>query len=155
MIRLLMAAAAFVMLLLSSAFAGDLKLEDPVEGRLKIVAAELRCPVCQGESIYDSHSTVAQEMRSLIREQIVAGKTDEQILNFFVQRYGEFILMEPKKSGQTLFVWLFPLIALLGGLFGLGSVFRERRRAPSPDVEANPVGDTREFARRLEMMGPR
>ena len=155
MTRSLIAALSFLIVLLPSAFAGDLKVEDPIEARLKIVAAELRCPVCQGESIYDSHSTVAQQMRSLIREQISADKTNEQILDFFVARYGEFILMEPKKSGQTLLVWLFPVIAMLCGLAGFAYVLRRRRRAPHPDVETTQVGDTREFVRRLEMLGPR
>lgn len=145
----------FLTVLVSPAFAGDLKVEDPVEAKLKIVAAELRCPVCQGESIYDSHSSVAQQMRALIREQIAANKTDEQILDFFVERYGEFILMEPRKSGQTLLVWLFPAIAMLGGLAAFAYVLRLRRRAPHPDIESHQIGDTREFVSRLEMMGPR
>lgn len=155
MMRRIFALISVLLIFLPSAYAGDLKVEDPVESRLKIIAAELRCPVCQGESIYDSHSTVAQQMRALIREQIAANKTNEDVLDFFVERYGEFVLMEPRKSGQTLLVWLFPIVALLGGLVGLGYMFRQRRRVPQPEVEPNDVGDTREFVSRLEMMGPR
>jgi cytochrome c-type biogenesis protein CcmH len=141
--------------LLSPAVAGDFKTEDPIESRLKIVAAELRCPVCQGETIYDSHSTVASEMRALIREQISEGKTNSQILDFFVERYGEFILMEPKKSGDTLLVWLFPLLAMLGGIAGFAYVLRQRRRAPFPNTQSSRLADTSDFVRRLETLGPR
>jgi cytochrome c-type biogenesis protein CcmH len=154
MMKVLIAVLVFLGVFLSPVFAGDLKVEDPIEARLKIVAAELRCPVCQGESIYDSHSTVAQQMRALIREQIAAGKSDPEILDFFVARYGEFILMEPKKSGTTLMVWLFPILAMLGGLAGFAYVLSRRQRAPVPDAETFHVADTREFARRLETLGP-
>jgi cytochrome c-type biogenesis protein CcmH len=141
--------------LLSPVVASDFKTEDPIESRLKIVAAELRCPVCQGETIYDSHSTVASEMRALIREQISEGKTNSQILDFFVERYGEFILMKPKKSGDTLLVWLFPLIAMLGGIAGFAYVLRQRRRSPFPNTQSSQLADTSDFVRRLETLGPR
>lgn len=141
-------------LLSGALIAGDLKQEDPAEQRLKVVAADLRCPVCQGESIYDSHSTVASQMKEVIREQIAAGKTDDQIRSFFAERYGEFILMEPDFHSRAWFVWAFPVLALLSGFAGL-SLLLQRRKIQTPSVAASAVvADTADFIRRIEKLGP-
>ncbi len=83
------------------------------------IARTLRCPVCQGESAGESNAGIAVEMRRIIAEQLAQGKTEAEIRQFFVQRYGDWILYEPPVRGLTLWVWLSPLIglALLG--FGL------------------------------------
>ena len=77
--------AAAVLILAPAGFAaGVVRHEDPSEQRIKAIAVALRCPVCQGETIYDSHSTVAGQMKALIREQVAAGKSDDEIKSFFV-----------------------------------------------------------------------
>lgn len=92
--------------------AADADLED----RTSAVASTLRCPVCQGESIQDSPSQLAQDMRALVREQLRAGKTPEEVRAYFVGRYGEWILLEPRMTGLNVLLYVFPVALVLGGL---------------------------------------
>jgi cytochrome c-type biogenesis protein CcmH len=82
------------------------------------IARELRCPVCQGESAAESNAGIALEMRRIIAEQLAQGKTEAEIRQFFVDRYGDWILYKPPARGLTLWVWLSPLLGL--GLLGFG-----------------------------------
>lgn len=79
------------------------------------LASELRCPVCQGNSIQDSPSELAQQMRDLIRDQLRDGKTPDEVRAYFVARYGEWILLSPRAEGLNLIVYLIPLAAVLVG----------------------------------------
>lgn len=91
--------------------------EDPeLEAQVRELASKLRCPTCRALSVQDSPSGMAQEMRSLIREQLRAGKTPDDVEAYFVDRYGEWILLEPKAEGFNWAVWLLPVFLLLGGL---------------------------------------
>lgn len=91
--------------------------EDPVlEAQVRELAAKLRCPTCRALSVQDSPSGMAQEMRDLIREQLRAGKTPAEVEGYFVERYGEWILLEPKAEGFNWAVWLLPVVLLVGGL---------------------------------------
>ena len=83
--------------------------------RAQSLAAELRCPVCQGESVADSPSSTAEEMRALIAQQVADGRTDAQIRAFFTSRYGDWILLDPPVDGRTLPLWLTPAVVLAGG----------------------------------------
>ena len=87
-----------------------------LEARTTALASTLRCPVCQGESIQDSPADLAQDMRALVREQLRAGKTPEEVKAYFVGRYGEWILLEPRMSGLNILLYVFPVILVLGGL---------------------------------------
>lgn len=99
---------------------------DPeLEAQVREIASRLRCPTCRALSIQDSPSGMAQEMQDLIREQLQAGKTPEEITAYFVDRYGEWILLKPKAQGFNWTVWLLPLLMLAGGLF---FVFMTARR---------------------------
>jgi cytochrome c-type biogenesis protein CcmH len=86
-----------------------------LEARTRAVSSELRCPVCQGESIQDSPAALAQEMRAIVREQLAAGRTPEEVKAYFVDKYGEWILLRPEARGWNLLVYLLPLVALLIG----------------------------------------
>ena len=89
---------------------------DPaLEARARNLQRQLRCLVCQGESVDDSHSPFANDVRSLVREQIAGGKSDEQIEDFLVARYGDFILMKPPLQSDTWLLWLAPFLALGAG----------------------------------------
>ena len=90
-----------------------------LEDRTRAIAAELRCVVCQNLSVADSPSEMAQQMKEIIREQLQAGKTPEEIKNYFVSKYGEWVLLAPTRKGFALLVWVLPFVALLVGL-GLG-----------------------------------
>jgi cytochrome c-type biogenesis protein CcmH len=80
------------------------------------VASQLRCPVCQGESNQDSPSSLSQEMRAIVRQQLAEGRTPEQVKAYFVSKYGEWILLEPPASGFTGLVYLIPIVVLLAGI---------------------------------------
>jgi len=90
-----------------------------MDERVRDVASELRCVVCQNLSVADSPSDLAKEMRDLIRELLQQGKTREEIKAYFVSRYGEFVLLEPPKRGFNLLVWGLPFAALLVGACGV------------------------------------
>ncbi len=105
--------------------AGSAVAKDP-EARAQAIAAQLRCPVCQNESVADSPSELAAQMRVLIREKIAAGETDRQILDYFVSRYGQWILLNPPRHGLNWIVWLAPAVVLLGGSYIALSYFRGR-----------------------------
>lgn len=91
--------------------------DDPeLEAKVREVTAKLRCPTCRALSVQDSPSGLALEMRELVREQLAAGKTTDEVLAYFVDRYGEWILLEPKAEGFNWTVWLLPVFLLLGGL---------------------------------------
>jgi len=110
----------------------DEVLKDPaLEERAREISAELRCLVCQNQSIDDSDAQLAKDLRVLVRERLVAGDTDEQVRNFLVQRYGEFVLLRPSFRAQTLLLWLTPaLVLVLGGL----GVYAATRRRPQPSA---------------------
>ena len=91
--------------------------DSALEAMTTALASELRCPVCQGNSIQDSPSELAQQMRDLIRDQLRSGKTPDEVRAYFVDKYGEWILLSPKAEGLNLIVYIVPLIAVLvGGL---------------------------------------
>jgi cytochrome c-type biogenesis protein CcmH/NrfF len=105
-------------------------LEHGEGDRYRELTTTLRCPVCQGESVADSPSENAQEMGTLIRQQIEAGWTDPQIRQFFIDRYGRWILLDPPRRGTTLVVWTVPLLAVTGGVIAVASrLERTPRRA--------------------------
>ena len=91
--------------------------DSALEAMTTALASELRCPVCQGNSIQDSPSELAKQMRDLVRDQLRSGKTPDEVRAYFVDKYGEWILLAPKAQGLNLIVYLVPLAALaLGGL---------------------------------------
>jgi cytochrome c-type biogenesis protein CcmH len=105
-------------------------MSDPSrESRARDLSRELRCMVCQNQSIDDSEAPLARDLRLLVRERIAAGDTDAQVLDFLVARYGEFVLLKPRLEPRTLLLWLLPPFALAGG--GLALWMQSRRRSGS------------------------
>ena len=117
--------------LLASSFVGAQTVE--VDQRVFDIAAELRCPVCQSESAADSSSSSSIEFRNIIRERLQAGESRAEIVSFFQDKYGDWILMDPPKRGLYLWVWGLPVAA---GVFGLGFLgvllARWRKNAAAP-----------------------
>ena len=104
------------------------RLPDPAaEARARALFAEIRCVVCQNESIDDSEADLAGDLRRIVREQVAEGRTDAQVRTFLTQRYGDFVLMKPKFSPANLPLWLTPFVIVLTGL-----AFLLRRRAAAP-----------------------
>ena len=99
-------------------------------------AAQLRCVVCQNLSVADSPSEMAAQMRAIVRERLAAGETPAQVRQYFVERYGEWILLAPPRRGFTLLVWLAPLVAVVVGIGVVAVLVRRwtgrRRPAPAP-----------------------
>jgi cytochrome c-type biogenesis protein CcmH len=102
--------------------------EDPaVEQRLAKLSHELRCLVCQNETLADSQAGLAEDLRREIREQIKAGKSDKEIIDFLTARYGQFILYRPRVTPTTYLLWFGPFVLLLGGLYVLFRYIKQRR----------------------------
>lgn len=117
-------------------------LADPLlEARAKALQKELRCLVCQGQSIDESNADLATDLRRLIRQQIQQGLSDDDIKNFLVARYGVFVLMKPPVQQDTAFLWFGPAILVLVGAGVIGvTILRARRRLatePASDLEAS------------------
>ncbi|XAZ24589.1 cytochrome c-type biogenesis protein CcmH [Sinorhizobium sp. B11] len=109
----------------------DEMLSDPaLEARARTLSAELRCMVCQNQSIDDSNADLAKDLRLLVRERITDGDSDEQVLNYIVSRYGEFVLLKPRFSLRTLLLWGAPVLLILAG--GVSLIVFARKRAGKP-----------------------
>jgi len=112
----------------------DEVLSDPVlEARARELSAGLRCLVCQNQSIDDSDADLAKDLRLLVRERLVAGDTNEEVLDYLVSRYGAFVLLKPRFDWATLALWGAPIILLLGGVgFALMALRSRRRESGTP-----------------------
>ncbi|CCE03658.1 cytochrome c-type biogenesis protein [Bradyrhizobium sp. STM 3809] len=114
------------------------------EQRARALSRELRCMVCQNQSIDDSDAPLARDLRLLVRERLAAGDSDNQVLDFLVARYGQFVLLKPRFERQTLLLWLLPPLLLLGG--GVALWLQVRRRGQR-GTEATPKLTSEEEAR--------
>jgi cytochrome c-type biogenesis protein CcmH len=113
------------------------QLEDPaLEARYESIAKDLRCLVCQNESVADSNAQLAGDLRRQVREMLVAGKSDDEIFKFMTDRYGEFVRFNPPLEAKTLLIWGAPFIALLLGVAVIYRVVRQRSRMPLDDEPA-------------------
>lgn len=131
-LRVLALSATLLFAVPALAVTPDEMLADPaLEARARAISAELRCLVCQNQSIDDSDADLAADLRRLVRERLLAGDTDEQVIDYLVDRYGEFVLLKPRLSSRNLLLWAAPILALLvGGVFVAVAVKR-RRTAPA------------------------
>ena len=90
--------------------------DSALEAQTTAVASTLRCPVCQGESLQDSPSDLARQMRAVVRDQLRAGKTPDEVKAYFVSKYGEWILLEPTMTGLNVLLYVIPVLLVVGGL---------------------------------------
>jgi cytochrome c-type biogenesis protein CcmH len=133
--RKLLAITAVIAALATPAFAlaPDELLKDPaMESRARAISAQLRCLVCQNQSIDDSDAPLAKDLRTLVREQLVQGKSDDEIMDFVVARYGEFVLLRPRLTAGTLLLWGTPFAVLL--IAGTALLMRRRRAESAPET---------------------
>ncbi len=111
-----------------------------LDARAKAIASRLRCPVCQGESIQDSPAELAAQMKSLVREQLASGRSNDEVFAYFVQKYGQWILLEPQASGFNLLVYWLPVAFLVLGGAGIAVAVRKWTRPVVPAAtDAVPV----------------
>jgi cytochrome c-type biogenesis protein CcmH len=123
---------------------------DPaLEARMMVLATELRCLVCQNQTIADSHADLAVDLRQQIREQLAAGKNEDDIRRYMTDRYGDFVLYKPPVKGTTLLLWVGPGLLLAGALIALFAVLRKRQRmnADAFDPDTPEEGDDLSAAR--------
>jgi cytochrome c-type biogenesis protein CcmH len=129
---------------------GEMLKDRALEGRARKLSQELRCVVCQNQSIDDSNAPLAHDLRVLVRERLTAGDTDSQVLAFIQARYGEFVLLRPPFKLQTLLLWLAPLLLLAAAALVL---LRARARRPAGAGEPAPLSAA-ERKRLDELLAP-
>jgi cytochrome c-type biogenesis protein CcmH len=105
-----------------------------LEARARAISHDLRCMVCQNQSIDDSEAPLARDLRLLVRERLKAGDSDTEVVDFMVARYGEFVLLRPRVSWHTAILWGAPLTILIVGLLAIGFSVRRRSAGPLPEV---------------------
>jgi cytochrome c-type biogenesis protein CcmH len=128
--------AAMIVALPALAVEPGERLADPAqEARARALSVDLRCLVCQNQSIDDSNAPLAKDLRVLVREQIKAGKSDAEVMSYIVARYGDFVLLRPRFTAQTALLWLTPLLILGGVGYGLW----RRRETTTARAEAAPL----------------
>ena len=120
----------FLFLLVAMPVLATQVTEDPLERQVLDIAKDLRCTVCQNQPVAESNADLARDMRAIIREQVQAGKSRDEIVKYFVDRYGDYVLMNPPKRGSGAIVWAGPL-ALILVVGASGFVFLRRRLRPS------------------------
>jgi cytochrome c-type biogenesis protein CcmH len=137
--RVIIAACLFFLVPLTArAVQPDEVLTDPrLEARARALSAELRCMVCQNESIDESNADLARDLRLLVRERLQAGDSDDQIRTFLVRRYGDFILLKPPFKLETWLLWSAPFIVLVAG----GGIILVSRRRQNNRIPANPLSE--------------
>lgn len=117
------------------------KNDATLEAVTKSVASQLRCPVCQGLSIQDSPSELSQQMRTVVKEQLAQGKSEQEVKDYFISKYGEWILLEPKAQGFNTLVYALPVLLVLGGIAFL-VVIVKRWTAATPATASAAVAST-------------
>jgi cytochrome c-type biogenesis protein CcmH len=131
----------------------DEVLEDPVmEGRARSLSKNLRCLVCQNQSIDDSNAGLARDLRVIVRQRLVAGDSDEQVIQYIVDRYGDYVLLEPPVKGITYALWYGPAILLV--IAGGGLLIAARRRRAAAPAEGLSEDEKHRLARLLDDGGP-
>ena len=127
-------ALAILILFSSAAFATEKSIDD----RVNEIAYLLMCPVCQGQSVAESNSNLANDMRQIIRKQLEEGKTNEEVLDYFVKRYGDSILSSPPTRGINWLLWIMPGVAVVLGAVGI-ALFLHKSKRPEDEVEFIPA----------------
>jgi cytochrome c-type biogenesis protein CcmH len=151
--RRIIATAALMVALAGAAHAvepGEMLKEPALEARARALSTELRCMVCQNQSIDDSEAPLAADIRVLLRERLTAGDSDQQVLDYLVDRYGEFILLKPPVNWDTLVLWAVPPLVLVVG--AIAAFVGYRRRRPDEPKPLDP--QEQEALQRLLSEGP-
>ncbi len=133
MIRVLLVAIALLASAPAFAVEPDEMLADPaLEARAREISRDLRCLVCQNQSINDSDAALARDLRLLVRERLLAGDSDEQVIDYVSARYGDFVLLDPPVKPKTWLLWFGPALLLLIASFGVLRYLRRRQNAGAP-----------------------
>ena len=115
----------FLILIIITLFSQNIFADEKLEKKAREINKKIRCVVCQSQSIDDSDSILARDLRSLIKEKLKEGKSEKEITGYLVDRYGEFILLKPKFNSNTYFLWLAPIFIILFGVFLIKGIFKK------------------------------
>lgn len=146
--RLLIASAMLLWSSAALAVQPDEQLADAaLEARAREISRDIRCVICQSENIDDSNAPLARDLRLLVRERLVAGDTDEEVVDYLVARYGDYVLLKPRVQTNTILLWAAPLLAAAAGAVGLWSVIRmaKTRRASVKPLTDEEIEALRRF----------
>jgi cytochrome c-type biogenesis protein CcmH len=143
--------AIATLLALNVSFAQPTTVDAALEARVKALSSELRCLVCQNQTVADSDAPVARDMRDQVRAQLAAGKSEAQVKQYMTERFGDFVLYKPAFNASTAVLWVAPFLALLGGAFVLIRRLRgaQRERAADAHDPAQLSDADRDRARKL------
>ena len=134
------AAVAFAVVVAFGAANAARAQDQDLEARTTAVASTLRCPVCQGESIQDSPSELARQMRAVVKDRLRAGETPEQVKAYFASKYGEWILLEPRMTGLNILLYVLPVVLVVGGI-ALVAILVRRWTTPDPSPDVGSVNE--------------
>jgi cytochrome c-type biogenesis protein CcmH len=146
-VRLLLISALLFVATAAHAVRPDEQLADPaLEARAREISRDIRCVVCQSENIDDSGAPLARDLRLLVRERLVAGDTDAEVVDYLVARYGDYVLLKPRVKASTILLWAAPLLAAAAAAAGVFAATRARTRAGAPPPLSD---DEKEALRKL------
>ena len=106
----------------------EIMVDKTLENRARAINKELRCVVCQNQSIDDSDAPVAKDLRMLVRANLIEGKTDQEVIDYVVSRYGDFVLLKPPVKGATIPLWLGPILFFIIGMFAIVRHFKKQKK---------------------------
>ena len=115
----------FLILVILTLFSQNIFADENLDKKAREINKKIRCVVCQSQSIDDSDSILARDLRVLIKQKLEEGQSEKEITNYLVERYGEFILLKPKFNPSTYLLWLAPILILLFGIFLIRGIFRK------------------------------
>lgn len=143
--------AGSVFALVAYAVEPDEMLDDPaLEERARVISQDLRCVVCQNETIDESNATLAQDMRRLVRQRILAGDSNEDVLAYMVDRYGDFVLLRPRVTSQTLLLWFGPFILLVFGVIIAARYIKRPTAAETSNLSPEEMAEVEALIQKTE-----
>jgi cytochrome c-type biogenesis protein CcmH len=142
----------FTFIVLSTLISKSFSFSESIDDEAREISYLLMCPVCQGQSVAESNSELAKDMRSIIRQKLEAGESKEEIINYFVNRYGDSILGYPPVKGVNLLLWILPALAVFFGGIGIGLFLYRSKATTGEEVSIEKVQNTKEDNEYLKMV---
>jgi cytochrome c-type biogenesis protein CcmH len=142
----------FTLIVLATFVSKSVSFSESIDDEAREISYLLMCPVCQGQSVAESNSELAKDMRSIIREKLEAGESKEEIINYFVNRYGDSILGYPPVKGVNLLLWILPALAVVLGGIGIGLFLHRSKVTTGQEINIEKVQNAKEDKEYLKMV---
>lgn len=140
------------LIVLATLVSKSVSFSESIDDEAREISYLLMCPVCQGQSVAESNSELAKDMRSIIREKLEAGESKEEIINYFVNRYGDSILGYPPVKGVNLLLWILPALAVVLGGIGIGLFLHRSKATTGQEINIEKVQNAKEDKEYLKMV---